>query len=129
MSWNCTVLTNKSIPCLQPTQKQSTFWKTQFVLIGSVITALCYESNLPIFPFPPFALLNSLANRRGMDLNLKECYSEEIKNFSRIDISYKSKNLSFIAYNSNGWWVSHHPVLHPQKPGKMRRVLDGVAIF
>ena len=35
----------------------------------------------------------------------------------------------FRADNRREWYLSHHPVIHPHKPGKVRRVLNGAAKF
>ena len=40
-----------------------------------------------------------------------------------------SRQVSFIVDNPREWYLPHHPVFHPHKPGKTHRVLNGAAKF
>ena len=71
----------------------------------------------------------SLEKRLEKDLNLKTQYASDIR--SDVEKGYvvpvsphDSKNRS-----DREWYVPHHPVLNPNKPGKVRRVLNGASRF
>ena len=71
----------------------------------------------------------SLEKRLEKDLNLKTQYASDIR--SDVEKGYvvpvsphDSKNRS-----DREWYVPHHPVLNPNKPGKVWRVLNGASRF
>ena len=71
----------------------------------------------------------SLEKRLEKNLNLKTQYASSIR--SDVEKGYvvpvsphDSKNRS-----NREWYVPHHPVLNPNKPGKVRRVLNGASKF
>ena len=73
--------------------------------------------------------LESLEKRLEKDSNLKTQYASDIR--SDVEKGYvvpvsphDSKNRS-----DREWYVPHHPVLNPNKPGKVRRVLNGASRF
>ena len=71
----------------------------------------------------------SLEKRLEKDLNLKTQYASDIRNdFEKcyvVPVSpHDSKNSS-----DQEWYVLHHPVSNPNKPGKVRRFLNGASKF
>ena len=71
----------------------------------------------------------SLEKRLEKDLNLKTQYASDIRSdLEKIYVvpvsPHDSKNRS-----DREWYVPHHPVLNPNKPGKVRRVLNGASKF
>ena len=88
------------------------------------------ESTLPNNYFSALVQLKSLERRLGKDPQLKESYSKTIKEdlekgyIVQVDISE-----CFRTDNRREWYLPHHPVIHPHKPGKVRRVLNGAAKF
>ena len=88
------------------------------------------ESNLPNNYFSALVQLKSLERRLGRDAELKERYTQTIKDdFSKGYIVEVDKSDCFKMNNAREWYLPHHPVVHPHKPGKVRRVLNGAAKF
>ena len=88
------------------------------------------DSSLPNNYFSALVQLKSLERRLGKDVELKERYSKTIhEDHSK---SYKAnvdKADCFKVSNAHEWYLPHHPVVNRQKPGKVRRVLNGAAKF
>ena len=66
----------------------------------------------------------------GEDSQLKERYSKTIKEYfeKRYFVQlYESE--SFRTDNRREWYLPHHPVIHPHKPGRVGRILIGAAKF
>ena len=88
------------------------------------------ESMLPNNYFPALVQPKSLERRLGKDSQLNEIYSETIRKDSnkryvdRVDMSK-----CFLIDNRHEWYLPHLPVLHPNNPGKVRRVLNCAAMF
>ena len=85
------------------------------------------ESSLPNNYFSSLAQLKSLEKRLDKDPSLREKYAETI----REDIQ-KGYVLAVKAHDPKSradreWYLPHHPVLNPNKPGKVRRVLNGAS--
>ena len=78
------------------------------------------DIELPNNYYAALAQLKSLENRLGKDAGLRERYAQTIKD----DFEKKSQKRS-----KWEWYLPHHPVLNPNKPGKVRRVLNGAALF
>ena len=88
------------------------------------------ESTFPNNYFSALVQLKSLERRLGKDPQLKESYSKIIKKeFEKGYIVQVDKSESFRTDNRREWYLPHHPVIHPHKPGKVRRVLNGVQKF
>ena len=88
------------------------------------------ESNLPNNYFSALVQLKSLERRLGKDTELKERYTQTIKDdFSKGYIVEVDKSDCFKTNNARELYLPHHPVVHPHKPGKVRRVLNGAAKF
>ena len=80
--------------------------------------------HLPDNFYASLVQFKSLGKRLENDLNLKTQYASDIR--SDVEKGYvvavspqDSKHRS-----DREWYVRHHPVLNPNKPGKVRRVLD-----
>ena len=83
------------------------------------------ESSLPNNYFSSLAQLKSLEKRLDKDPSLREKYAKTI----REDIQ-KGYVITVKAHDPKSradreWYLPHHPVLNPNKPGKVRRVLMG----
>ena len=84
---------------------------------------------LPNNYYSSLVQLKSLEKRLAKDESLKERYAATIK--EDLDKGYVIKTPSSGSnYRSlREWYLPHHPVLNPNKPGKVRRVLNGAAKF
>ena len=85
--------------------------------------------HLPDNFYASLVQFKSLEKRLEKDLNLKTQYASDIR--SDVEKGYvvpvsphDSKNRS-----AREWYVPHHPVLNPNKPGKVRCVLNGASRF
>ena len=88
------------------------------------------ESSLPNNYFSALVQLESLERRLGKDAELKERYTQTIKDdYSKGYIVEVHKSHCFKTNNAREWFLPHHPVVHPHKPGKVRIVLNGAAKF
>ena len=73
--------------------------------------------------------MKSFENRLGKDADLRERYAQTIKDdlekgyVKTVEPSESQKR------SKREWYLPHHPVLNPNKPGKTRRVLNGAALF
>ena len=82
---------------------------------------------LPNNYFSALLQSKSLENRLT---NLREKYSNTIKEdfdkgyVVRVKDAQKAESLS-----ERKWYLPHHPVVNPNKPGKVRRILNGAAKF
>ena len=87
------------------------------------------ESNLPNNYGSAFGQLHSLERRIQRDLILKELYQQSIdtdveKGFVKILGKSEVKGTF-----GKKWYLPHHPVLNPNKPGKVRRVCKAAAKY
>ena len=74
--------------------------------------------------------LKSLERRLEKSPELKASYAQTIKDdFDKGYIVQVDKSDCFRIDNPREWYLPHHPVFHPHKPGKVRRVLNGAAKF
>ena len=85
------------------------------------------ESTLPNNYFSSIAQLKSLERRLDKDPSLREKQAETI----REDIQ-KGYVITVKAHDPKSgadreWYLPHHPVLNPNKTGKVRRVLNGAS--
>ena len=80
------------------------------------------ESTLPNNYFSSLAQLKSLEKRLDKDPSLREKYAETIREDIQKGyvLTVKAKSRA-----DREWYLPHHPVLNPNKPGKVRRVLNG----
>ena len=88
------------------------------------------ESSLPNIYFSALVQLKSLERRLEKTPELKASYAQTIKDdFDKGYIVQVDKSDCFRIDNPREWYLPHHPVIHPHKPGKVRRVLNGAAKF
>ena len=85
---------------------------------------------LPNNYFSSLVQLKSLEKLLAKDEDLREKYTstikEDLKKGSVIEVPDAHK---FESRSHKEWYLPHHPVLNPNKPGKERRVLNGAAKF
>ena len=85
---------------------------------------------LPNNYFSALVQLKSLEKRLAKDLTLREKYSNTIKEDLDKDYVLRVKDAHKVESRSEReWYLPHHPVVSPNKPGKVRRVLNGAAKF
>ena len=88
------------------------------------------ESSLPNNYFSALVQLKSLERRLEKTPELKASYAQTIKDdFDMGYIVQVDKSDCFRVDIPREWYLPHHPVFHPHKPGKVRRVLNGAAKF
>ena len=88
------------------------------------------ESSLPNNYFLSLVQLKSLERRLEKTPELKASYAQTIEDdFDKYYIVQVDKSDCFRIDNPREWYLPHHPVFHPHKPGKVRRVLNGAAKF
>ena len=87
-------------------------------------------SSLPNNYYYALSQLRSLEKRLDRDPALKERYArtveEDIQKAYVIEVPTAE---IFEATSPRQWYLPHHPVQHPLKPDKVRRVLNGAAEF
>ena len=80
--------------------------------------------------FSSIVQLKSLEKRLAKDEDLREKYTSTIREdlnkgyVIEVPEAHKIENRP-----DKEWYLPHHPVLNPNKPGKVRRVLNGAAKF
>ena len=80
--------------------------------------------------FSALVQLKSLERRLGKDSELKETYTQTIKDdFSKGYIVEVDKSDCFKMNNGRELYLPHHPVVHLHKSGKVRHVLNGAVKF
>ena len=88
------------------------------------------DSSLPNNYFSALVQLKSLERRLERTPDLRASYAQTIKDdFDKGYIVKVDKSDCFKVDNPREWYLPHHPVLHPHKPGKVRRVLNGATKF
>ena len=86
------------------------------------------DSSLPNNYFSALVQLKSLERRLDKDPELKQLYAKTIHDdFNKGYITKVDKSDCFKVDQPREWYLPHHPVVHPHKPGKVRRVLNGAA--
>lgn len=99
-----------------------------------------YQLDLPFREIPDFPNNRSLAERRlnSLKMRLKKDRELHTKYKAGVD-DYVNKGYAVkikssesenpVAEEDNGWYLPHHPVIHPQKPSKPRIVFDCAAKY
>ena len=65
-----------------------------------------------------------------MDLELKQAYKATIKRGLETNFIRKWQQEEVVSTeNDMQWYLPHHPVRHPHKPGKVRRVCNAASKF
>ena len=85
---------------------------------------------LPNNYFSSLVQLKPLEKRLAKDEDLREKYTSTIKEDLNKGYVIEVPDAHKVEGRSDKeWYLPHHPVLNPNKPGKVRRVLDGAAKF
>ena len=85
---------------------------------------------LPNNYFSSLVQLKSLEKRLAKDEELREKYTSTIKEDLNKGYVIEVPDAHKVESRSDKeWYLPHHPVLNPNKPGKVRRVLNGAAKF
>ena len=85
---------------------------------------------LPNNYFSSLVQLKSLEKRLAKDEDLREKYTSTIKEDLNKGYVIEVPDAHKVESRSDKeWYLPHHPVLKPNKPGKVRRVLNGAAKF
>ena len=88
------------------------------------------ESSLQSNYFSALVQKKSLESRLNKTLDLIVSYAQTIKDdFDKGYIVQVDKSDSFKVEMLREWYLPHHPVFHPHRPGKVRRVLNDAAKF
>ena len=87
------------------------------------------HTQLPHNYYSDLAQLKSLEKRLDKDTNLRASYAKNIQ--QNFDKGYVIKVNTHDCTNRSAreWYLPQHPVINPNKPGKIRRVLNGAAKF
>ena len=73
--------------------------------------------------------LRSLHKRFLGNPDLFEKYKETINTYIKESYARKMTNEETINTSGKTWYLLHHPVFHPQKPGKVRVVFDAAGKY
>ena len=85
---------------------------------------------LPNNYFSSLVHLKSLEKRLSRDTSLKETYANTIREDLEKGYLITVPEAHKVEQRSDReWYLPHHPVINPNKPGKVRRVLNGAAKF
>ena len=85
---------------------------------------------LPNNFFLPLVQLKSLEKRLSRDTSLKENYANTIREDLGKGYLITVPDADKVEQRSDKeWYLPHHPAINPNKPGKVRRVLNGAAKF
>ena len=85
---------------------------------------------LPNSYFSSLVQLKSLEKRLSRDTSLKETYANTIREDLEKGYLITVPDAHKVEQRSDReWYLPHHPVINPNKPGKVRRVLNGAAKF
>ena len=85
---------------------------------------------LPNNYFSSLVQLKSLEKRLSRDTSLEENYANTIRADLGNGYLIRVTDAHKVEQRSNKeWYLPHHPVINPNKPGKVRRVLNGAAKF
>ena len=82
-----------------------------------------YPPNLPNNRIHAERRLELLKKRLNMNPELLKKYREFMDNLLKKDYASKISNQENGSLDAH-WYLPHHPVFHPQKPGKVRVVFD-----
>ena len=87
------------------------------------------HSQLPNNYYSALAQFKSLEKHLDQNTNLRALYAKNIQ--EDFDKCYVIKGNTHDCTNRSAreWYLPHHPVINPNKPGKVRRVLNGAAKF
>ena len=84
---------------------------------------------LPDNYYSSLVQLKSLEKRLAKDPHLKDQYSKTIEDDLSKGYVIQVPPHNFSNRSIREWYFPHHPVVNPNKPGKVRRVLNGASKF
>ena len=84
---------------------------------------------LPDNYYSSLVQLKSLEKRLAKDPHLRDQYSKTIEDDLSKGYVIEVPPHKFSNRSIREWYLSHHPVVNPNKPGKVRRVLNGASKF
>ena len=85
---------------------------------------------LPNSYFSSLVQLMSLKKRLSRDTALKENYAKNISEDLEKGYVIQIPDADLVEQRSDKkWYLPHHPVINPNKPGKVRRLLSGAEKF
>ena len=96
-----------------------------------IVPMLLIDSNvsLPNNYYSSLAQFKSLERRLSKDPELRERYAETIREDIRKGYVVTVEPHDPRKRSDREWYLPHHPVVNPNKPGKVRRVLNGASKF
>ena len=96
-----------------------------------IVPMLWIDSNvsLPNNYYSSLAQFKSLERRLSKDPELRERYAETIREDIRKGYVVTVEPHDPRKRSDREWYLPHHPVVNPNKPGKVRRVLNGASKF
>ena len=97
----------------------------------SIVPMLWIDSNvsLPNNYYSSLAQFKTLEKRLSKDPELRERYAETIREDIRKGYVVTVQPHDPRKCSDREWYLPHHPVVNPNKPGKVRRVLNGASKF
>ena len=92
---------------------------------------LWIDSNvsLPNNYYSSLAQLKTLERRLSKDPELRDRYADTCREDIRKGYIVTVEPHDPRKRSDREWYLSHHPVVNPNKPGKVRRVLNGTSKF
>ena len=87
------------------------------------------HSQLPNNYYSALAQLKSMEKRLDKDTNLRVLYAKNVQEDFNKGYVIKLNTHDCTNRSAREWYLPHHPVINPNKPGKVRRVLIGAAKF
>ena len=85
---------------------------------------------LPINYFSSLVQLKSLEKRLSRDKTIKKNYAKTISEVLEKGYIIPISDAHIVEQRlDKEWYLQHHPVINPNKPGKVRRVLNGAGKF
>ena len=96
-----------------------------------IVPMLWIDSNvsLPNIYYSSLAQFKTLERRLSKDPELRERYAETIKEDIRKSYVVTVEPHDPHKHSDREWYLPHHPVVNPNKPGKVSRVLNGASKF
>ena len=96
-----------------------------------IVPMLWIDSNviLPNNYYSSLAQFKTLERRLSKDPELRERYAETIREDIRKGYVVTVEPHDLRKRSDREWYLPHHPVVKPNKPGKVRRVLNGASKF
>ena len=126
------VLSNNSTP-VHPSYGASSILNSETVHNGEryIVPMLWIDSNvsLPNNYYSSLAQFKTLERRLGKDPELRERYADTIRDYNSKGVVVTVEPHDPRKRTNHEWCLPHHPVVNPNKPGKVRGVLNGASKF